>query len=292
MRSAAARACVVALLGLAGAGCHDGLLRHEPPAPPPPPTIRLCGKPIPGDAATVRETVLGLVRPGTAADMARTDLEGEGFVFDRMVILALDAGLDRAAIRRLKDQAGDNGKLLGAHARRDVVGDWGRAFLPIHLVLVLDCSGPREVVKDVEVFVPPVPEANPQAAFFAAHPDLADPTGLPQDEALARLRAAGFVCAESDPGDGRPHLICKHYHEQYLGGTITRLRLYPDGQGVIRDASTYDTPGMFDAERCMLPGPDDSPTQRALKGAIFPVRLGCRYFLVGLVTCAVAPLQH
>jgi hypothetical protein len=140
------------------------------------------------------------------------------------------------------------------------------------------------MVKEVKVLVS-LPLGDRCHAIFAARPELQDPVGLSVAEARARMETAEFRCSccDGDSGSrGRPYLYCWRRVENPIGGYVLRVRLYPDEAGVVCDSEILRGDRWFEAERCMLPAAEDSPEWFALRAALFPVRVSCRYALIML----------
>jgi hypothetical protein len=275
MSRAFARFCLLALGCLAPCGCHAVPLQQLELPPPPP--VRLFGRSVTADKDSIRAAVLAAVPAGISADEARIILQTHGFECRDVNRWNLYSILPAARGREIREREWFRHDLVACTNHLDLEGHWGQLSVPVGLLLLLDES---RNVRDVEAFVPTLPEANRNAAFFANHPDLSEPVGLPRDEALARMRAAGFRCREGKCDDRvGPHLLCEAFEECFLGGNVTRVRLFLDAYGKVAATRTNDPPEPFDQERCMLPSPEDPNGTYACKCVLFPVRLLCRYTL-------------
>ena len=152
-------------------------------------------------------------------------------------------------------------------------------------VLVVLVPDQAQTVADVEVGLGHK-LLHRNADFFQDRPDFHEPLGQSVDNARAQMAAAGFDCTGVEPkgadGDAHPHLRCQAFDENWMGGRIVRVHLYPDESGIIREAKVLDETDFFDAERCMLPHGDESTDKAVLKGVLFPLREGGRYAVVTL----------
>src|SRR5206468_3164301 len=91
---------------------------------------------------------------------------------------------------------------------------------------------------------------------------------------------AGFRCREGKADDATgPHLLCEGFDEWFVGGSVTRVRLFLDAHGRVAATRTSYAAEPFDLERCMLPSPEDPNGVYAFKCVLFPVRLACLYTL-------------
>jgi hypothetical protein len=167
------------------------------------------------------------------------------------------------------------------------LSDWHLTTDAVSLMMIPDKSN---ALRDVEVGLRR--HTCMDAGFFKSQSDLHEPVGLTVTEAQARMEAAGFFCDRTAHGTPvRRALYCQRFVENPLGGRIIRVYLYPDESGVIRETEIVDGAGWFDAERCMWPRAEEGVTLAVAKGALFPVRVGCRYTLETagfLLACCLA----
>jgi hypothetical protein len=279
------------LLLLCGvAGCQTAPPAAEAPLAQAPPVIRLGGRELPAEAAAVRAEVLRHVAPGLPVQTARARLEELGFrcryggVLDKMPVSyhptrtlpELITGRDADRDRRFHS--------LVCKSERSEVGNWGRRYFPVTVVLPYDED---RAVTEVEV-----PDFRPQvsryAGFFARRPDLREPVGLPVEEARALLEAHKFRCSPAVAAQGArpglPYLDCQAYIESLLGGEIVRVRLFYDydDDRTVTEAEVVQTRGEFDDLQCMLPNSSDTPAEGALKALVFPARLYAALVVGGL----------
>jgi hypothetical protein len=245
---------------------------------------------------TVKQVILRHVPPGTPIAQAQTALAKQGFTcrpysawtmsFYRQALIPSAYDLSLTALKRVHEQR--ERIPIFCHVSRPELMDWG---LRSHEILVVLIPDEKQVLRDVEVGVRNHFQSDAQ--FFLAKPDFHEPVGLPIAEAQSRMEAAGFRCTlvEAKAGaESRRHLFCRTFDEHALGGSIIRVHLYPDEAGVVRETRILDETGWFDAERCMLPGSEDTSVWAVAKGALFPVRVGCRYTLIsaGYMMCVLA----
>ena len=78
-------------------------------------------------------------------------------------------------------------------------------------------------------------------------------------------------------------MLCEAFEESAIDGKVIRVRLSVDESGVVRDTHTRFPDEWLDAERCMLPGPDDPFARYFTKSLLLPLRLGGRYAAVALL---------
>ncbi len=285
--------CCAVLAGCQGLRVLDHSMVH-PNVPTQSPILLFEETEVTEDA--VKQVVLRHVPPRTPIAQAQAELEKQGFTcraysswtmsFNRLALIPSGYDLSLAAQTRVNKQR--DRVPIYCHVARPELMDWGLRSHEIMIVLIPD---EKQVLRDVEVGLRK--HLHPDAQFFLAKPDFHEPVGLPIAEAQKRMEAAGFQCTlvEAKAGsESRRHLFCQTFDEHALGGSIIRLHLYPDDAGVIRETRILDETGWFDAERCMLPGGEDTPGWAAAKGALFPVRVGCRYTLisVGYMMCVLA----
>jgi hypothetical protein len=248
--------------------------------------VRLLGKVLPTDEWVIRDEILRSITPGMPLAQARDALAGHG-----LTAILLPAAEFYPALRYRErfrpNQFFRTGQTLCAASAEDA-NDWGRTYRKVLVALFHDAA---HAVKDVRVVVSP-PLRERAADIFAARMDLTGPIGLPLAEARARMEAAGFRCSPAG-GDaeskGRPYWYCQMRVETALGGYVLRVRLYPDQTWVVRDAEILREDRWFEAERCMLPAADDPPEWIALRAALFPARVGCRYTLIMLALALSGP---
>ena len=119
--------------------------------------------------------------------------------------------------------------------------------------------------------------------FFQRRPELTEPVGLPLPQACDRLRAAGFICGEVRQTPRGKEVMCEAFEETAIDGKVIRVRLSLDEAGNVCDTQTRFPAEWFDAERCLLPGPGDSPGWYGVKCLLFPVRLAGRYTAIALL---------
>jgi hypothetical protein len=262
---------------------ESGVIRDTEIVHGPLPLIRLFGKAVPADEWLLRDEVLRVVAPGMPMDQAVAALKGQGLEaafglfngpgFEFQTALTNCCRLPRWRMTRRGEEC--------YLAPAEDVNAWGRVYWKVMVILVPDSA---HLVKDVEVLVS-LPVGDRCHAIFAARPELQDPVGLPLADVKARMEAAEFRCSLCD-GDaqsrGRPYLLCWRRVEKALGGYVLRVRLYPDEAGVVRDSEILRGDRWFEAERCMLPAAEDSPEWYALRAALFPARVSCRYALIML----------
>ena len=244
----------------------------------------------------VKQVVLRHVPPGTPIAQAQAALEKQGFIcrpysnwtmsFYRQALIPSGYELSLDTLKRVHAERGR--VPIFCHVARPELMDWRLRSHEIMIVLIPD---EKQVLHEVEVGLRK--HLQPDAQFFLANPDFHEPVGLPIAAAQSRMEAAGFQCTlvEAQAGfENRRHLFCHTFDEHALGGRIIRVHLFPDDAGVVRETRILDETGWFDAERCMLPGGEDTPAWAAAKGALFPVRVGCRYTLisVGYMMCVLA----
>jgi hypothetical protein len=253
----------------------------------------------PADSEAVKQVVLRHIPPGTPIDQARALLEQQGFTCRAHSALSayldprppVPRGYDLPVSTRERTNPERERQPVYCNAALQELQDWG---LTTRLVLVVLYPDEANAVQALEVSIRSRVVRHPDAGFFARRPELHEPVGLPVEEARARMAAAGFFCTgvEQPRGgpDARPYVLCQSFNENWLGGRVVRVYLYPDASGVVRQTRTPEGSSCFDAERSMLPHGDEPVPQAVCKGALFPVRAGCRYALVTgtLVLCVTA----
>jgi hypothetical protein len=244
----------------------------------PVPLIRLLGTELPSDNGVIREALLRVIPPDSPRERAEALLRADGLEGTTLG----ETGELGFTTQYKKQRPGDPlpDKVFGA--RRPVFHEWGKNARAVVVFLI---PGSGDTVKDVKVeggygswF-----EHEDTQHFFTAHPDLAEPVGLPVAEAEARMRAAGFCCTHESGdqrgGRGQEHLLCEARDDRILLGSMVRVRLFYDQTGVIRDSAFVREGRWFDAERAMLPSADDSVGEYAYRAALFPARVTARYSL-------------
>jgi hypothetical protein len=264
------------LLLAALAGCQLAPAVPAPAAVKPPPTIRLFGEEVPAEAMAVQAAVLRHIPPGLPATTASARLAAAGFTCpDAEMLDPKPAGPDGWKAGRLD-------RLVCSIGRHEA-GDWGGLYFNVEVTIPCGEDG---LVKAAEV--PRLwRERNRCTAFFARHPELKQPVGLPLEQARAALQAQGFCCDEIRPGGGsRPYLACRFYEENPVGGTIIRVHLVGDESGTVRDVEVVQQPGRFDDLLCLLPNEGDTLGAVVLKGMVFPLRLYAALVVGGLAAYA------
>ena len=287
-RPPALRGLLLLVCGVAG--CQAAPVRPPAPATKPPPTIRLCGRELPAEAAALRAEVLRHVAPGLPVEEARTRMQDLGFrclyagVLNKKPKSYLPTrslpeviGLCARDVRR-----DERFHSLVCTASANEVGEWGPRYFPLSVSLPYDEQGK---VTRVEV-APLQPQPSPYAGFFARRPDLREPVGLPAEQARAVMEAHHFRCKNARPeGQAvtrRPYLDCYAYDEKLLGGHVVRVRLFYDPAGTVTEAEVIQRAGEFDDLRCMVPNDGDSLVAGLVKAAVLPVRLYLAIVVAGL----------
>lgn len=266
-------------------------------------TIRVFDEVEPENAA-LTEVVLRNISPGTPVERARLMLEEQGFsckrysplrdAFNHACFVPPGIALPEKVFRRLR--ADKECPPLYCQATLPELQDWHLASQPVLIVLVPDQA---QNVADVVVAIGKKSE-HADAGFFKARPDLHAPLGQAVEQARTWMAAAGFDCTgvrpQGDDGDARPHVRCQAFDENWMGGRIVRVHLYPDESGTIHEVKVLRESDFFDAERCMLPHGDTPAGQAALKGILFPVRECGRYAIitveVAMVMMALAAMPY
>jgi hypothetical protein len=199
---------------------------------------------------------------------------------NRSALIPPDFELPAEAMRRL--HADRDYRPLYCHATLPELREWHLESQRVLIVLVPDET---QHVSDVVVAVGKK-QLHWNIQFFESRPDLHEPLGQSIDQAKAQMAAAGFNCTGVEPkgadGDPRPHVRCKTFDENWMGGRIVRVHLYPDESGIIREAKVLTETDFLDPERCMLPHGDEPTGQAILKCALFPAREGGRYAVITL----------
>ncbi len=272
------------------AGCQTAPPAVPAPAPKPPPTIRLCGREMPAEAAAVEAEVLRQVAPGLPLEDAHARMQELGF-------RCLYAGALVKKPKRYHPRLGLF-QALGAYGPKEAIdkrfhslvctlsaneaGNWGERYFPVTVSLPYDEGGR---LTEVEVTLGR-PQPSRYAHFFARRPELREPVGLPAEQARAVMEAHQFHCAYHPPDekDGRrqPYLDCYAYDEAPLGGNVVRAHLFYGPDGVVTEAEVVQRPGEWDDLRCMLPNDSDTVAGGLVKTVVFPVRLYAAIVVAGL----------
>jgi hypothetical protein len=280
---------VLVLLLCALAGCQTAPPVPEPLVPKPTTTIRLFGHEIPAEAAVVQAEVLQHVSAGQPAETARAQMEACGFhclyggTFDKMPAIY-------HPVRTLPELLGGRNEKkdrlfhsLVCRIDRSEIGNWGGRYFEVKVLLPYDENGLVSAVEVPRLWS----RVSRCTAFFARHPELKEPVGLPVEQARALMQAQQFVCTDVAPPssarDRRPYLACCAYHETPLGGNIIRVRLIHDQTRTVRDVEVVQKPGDFDELLCMLPNQSDTVGEGVFKGLVFPFRLYAALVVDGLI---------
>jgi hypothetical protein len=244
-------------------------------------------EPVEAEREAIKEVVLRHIPLGTPIDQAREILGQQGFIcrpFSAWTSDLIPRGISLPPEVHQRLLAARHKLPVYCHTTRQELQEWHLQSYDVLVVLVPDEA---QMVRDVEVGIGE--KRHPNAEFFKHRPELQEPVGLKVEEARMRMEAAGFRFTESvsegADKETRPHLFCQAYDENLLGGQIIRVNLYPDESGVVRGAKVLDRGELFDAEQCMLPHGDEPAARAVCKGALFPVRVGCRYVLYTVAFC-------
>jgi hypothetical protein len=253
--------------------------------------ITLHGDLIEANASVIQQALLAHIPLGTPIDEADALVIAQGFpnkvkgyycgvprVFESLAAQSTTPGLDRGIFSKLRAE-----KPVTRHGDFAVCLPWDQAYATICVVLFPDADRKLE---DIGVHV--VVSVNPYARYFKMHPELPDPVGMPAAEVRTALEKAGFHCQLQPPQESQPTspswLVGELLDESVLSGTIVRVRLAVDEQAIVR-AAQVPASHWFDNERCMWLHGDESTTEATCKVALYPVRLGCRYALIGTCFC-------
>jgi hypothetical protein len=261
----------------------------NPPAPKPPAIVLF--EEVEAEPNAVKEVVLRHLPPGTAMERALASLQDQGFscreysnwgwFFNRTELIPAGIRLTLDQIQRIYAQRKQ--QPMFCYATLKGRAEWHLDSYCVLLVLIPDAAG---ALLDVETGVGRRRHWN--EGFFKQRPELHDPVGLPLEEARTQLVNAGFYCmgdAKDPEKDARPYVLLVAYDENLLGGKVVRVHLYSDNAGVVRETQVVEEPDFFDQEKCMLPHGDETPTWAVCKGALFPVRVVCRYTLITAAVC-------
>jgi hypothetical protein len=282
--------CFAFLVGCQGVPVQLAL----PPNPKPQPAIVLFEEIEPNREA-VKQAVLRHLPPGTPVERAQAMLQEQGFTcreynswtwfFNQCQLIPPEVHLTSTEQHRIYEQRAQKPVFCQANLKAN--GEWHLTAYRVLVVLIPDGAG---ALHDVEVGIGQLRHMN--AEFFKQRPELHDPVGLPIEEARTRLVDAGFYCmgiAQRAEKDDRPFMLLVAFDEGLLGGQVVRVHLYSDAAGVVRETEVLAESGAFDAEWCMLPHGDESPTWLVCKAALFPTRVACRWTLItGCVCLAMA----
>lgn len=270
--------CRSALLA-AGLACLGGcsLPRHfgQPGTPQPQEIVRLCGADVPVDAYEIKKAVVAQVPLGAPIDEAVAALEAHGFN-DGFSFWANTGEIAEP----WQPMAGAAGLPVSRYLRRDIHGAWGMDYETIEARLFKDADNR---VCSVEVYESR--RGHSYRHFFEKHKELREPVGMTAAEAQQYLAGFGFQCTEQLDGTGpaaRRCLYCLAYDEALIGGSMVRVQLFLDANGVVRDSEVLRDAPWFEHQRVMLPGRDDDPAWFACKALLFPVREVTRASLVAI----------
>lgn len=268
------------LLVLGGlVGCQATPAVVTKPAVPQPSVIWFCGHEMPADQEAIRTEVRRHVGPGLPVESARERLGQLGFyglyagVYKEKPVSYLPAYTLTERIFGRDPRRDKNFHSLICRASGYEIGHWNQYHYLVTVSLPYDESG---LITEVEVACSPL-RTGRYANFFARHPDLHEPLGLPIEQAQALMQAHKFHCAYKSPEKGsaeqRHSLNCYAYDEYVLGGIIVRVQLLYDETRTVTGIEVAEKPGDFDGLRCMLPNNSDTVAGGIVKAVVFPVRL-------------------
>ena len=277
----------VALFFLCGlAGCQSVPHVSAPLEVVQTPLIRLCQHDVPAEETAIKEELLRYAAPGTSLELAWQRLEAMEFrpfgcvpkKYHRLT------GNLREALTGFDEKARRNANRLIVDATCDEIGAWGQRYFPVRAVLYFD-----ENMNVTEVEVPRLPTKGRRTDFawyFSRRPNLHEPLGMPVEQARTLLEAEGFRCQpvalDKHEKSGRPYLACRAVAETPLGGSIIRVRLFPDETGKVIDSYVRKDGDAFDEWLCMLPDQDDTIAHALLKTILFAPRLYASIVVGGL----------